>query len=172
MAVSSLDIVRTFDRVAVDRSALARFEVNRCAQRRLDPQLRLVDLALQRWAPWARPTYGTGYPTRSVTERANEGGILAKDSCLPYPPEWPAVVVQVDRHVAELPTRHMAAVFANYFHMTLPAEQRAALYASLSRHLARTRPTRPPGAKANLGRATFASDLDRARWTLKFALRV
>lgn len=156
----------------LDEAALERFELNGHAQRRLDPQLRLVDLACQRWAPWARPIYGTGFPTRSVTETANEGGRLARGGAPPPPPEWPPSVVAVDLAVARLPTRHLAAIMANYFHMALPREQRAAIYAQLARHLARTRPTRLPGVKMHLGRAGFTCDLDRARWTLRHALQL
>lgn len=66
----------------------------------------------------ARPRFGQlGYPTRSVTERPSEGGILARDPGLPPSSEWPVEMAVLDRLIAELPTRHMAAVSATYFHL-------------------------------------------------------
>jgi hypothetical protein len=176
MVAKLLPGIRTFDHAALDTddAALERCERNLTGHRRLDPALKLIDLALQRWGPWAKPRYSElGYPTRSVTEAFNEGGILARDSGRPHPPEWPAVVAEVDREVAQLPTRHQAAVMATYFHLSLPCEQRATVYVRLSMYLARTR-----GAplqrerRGTLGPGAFRQDLDRARWTLKFALRV
>jgi hypothetical protein len=155
--------------MAIDEAALARFEVNCTSHRRLDMELRLVDLSLMNWAPWARPGVGElGYPRRWVTARAEEGGILAKDIGRAHPPEWPAAVVAIDGQVARLPTRHQAAVFAHYFHMALPAEQRAVVYSRLAPYLAKIRPSRLLGGKpATLGRRAFQDDLDRARWVLK-----
>jgi hypothetical protein len=162
----------------VDQGALDHFELNRTAHRRLDPELKLIDLALQRWAPWARPHYGQlGYPTRSITERVNEGGILARNTPA-VAPEWPPAIAALDARIARLPTRHQAAIMANYFHMALPLEQRLAVYARLSRFLARTRSTaqdvplrrRVNGAGQAAGRGAFQEDLDRARWTLRYVL--
>jgi hypothetical protein len=163
----------------VDQGALDHFELNRTAHRRLDPELKLIDLALQRWAPWApRPHYGQlGYPTRSITERVNEGGILARNTP-PVAPEWPPAIAALDAQIARLPTRHMAAIMANYLHMALPLELRIQVYVTLSRFLARTRSTaqdlpvrkRTNGAGVAAGRGAFQHDLDRARWTLRHAL--
>jgi len=172
--------VRTFDHAApVDDAALARYERNNAARSRLDPELKLIDAALQRWAPWARPHYQQlGYPTRSVTERANEGGLLARDFAVLPMPEWPAVVVAVDAQVARLPTRHQAAVMATYFHMALPIEQRQEVYARLVRYLARIRQQpllsrrRPSAAADTAGADAYRRDLDRARWTLRHALQL
>jgi hypothetical protein len=171
-SMATLPRILTFDHAAIDEDV---FERNLASHRKLDPQLKHVDLRLQMWAPWAKPRYSElGYPTRSITERAHEGGILARDPASRHTPEWPAVVAEVDAQVAILPTRHMAAVMANYFHMALPCEQRAGVYQRLARYLARTRPAplvrreRP----ATLGPGAFRQDLDRARWTLKHALRI
>jgi hypothetical protein len=88
----------------VDDAAPARYERNNASRSRLDPELKLVDLALQQWAPWARPYYGQlGYPTRSVTEKANEGELLARDFAVLPTPEWPAVVVAVDARLRGSP---------------------------------------------------------------------
>lgn len=79
----------------------------------------------------------------------------------------------LDQLVAKLPTRHLAAVMAAYFYMALPAEQRAAVYARVALHPARTRPLYPRAPKAcRSGKNAFDCDLDRARWTLRFALRL
>jgi hypothetical protein len=57
----------------------------------------------------------------------------------------------------------------------LPAEQRQVIYVRLVVHLARTRPravlpNRAQRASDSLGRGSFQCDLDRARWSLRFAL--
>ena len=155
---------------------LARFETNHAAQRGLQPDLKTIDLKLQWWASWARPTLSyLGYPRRSVTERVNEGGILARTPGLPHSPEWPVEVVELDRLVAKLPSRQMAAVFATYFHLALPCEARAVIYVRWLHHLARTRsppvlPNRSQRAPDTAGPRAFKDDLDRARWSLRFGL--
>ena len=155
----------------IDVSLLALDDWNRTAHRRLDPQLKRTDLRLQAWATWAKPSYGLlGYPVRSITEKANEGGILARNTA-PHPPEWPAPVVEVETRVAAFPIRHLAAIMAYYFHMALTAELRQQRYVEIARKLALTRPCDPRSARS-LGKGAFAHDLDRARWTLKFALRL
>lgn len=151
-----------------------KLETNLAAHSRLDPELVHLDLRLQLWAPWARPHYGSlGYPTRAVTERANEGGLLAKDMTPVHAPEWPMEIVVADQKIAALPTRHMAAVMANYWHLAWEWRRRAEVYAVLSRFLARTRPlhVRAVGA-SSAGPDTFRRDLDRARWTLKALLQL
>jgi hypothetical protein len=146
-----------------------RFETNLAGHRTLRAELKHVDVRLQIWAPWAKPHYSQlGFPTRSVTERVNEGGIMAKDASPPHSPEWPWEVAECDSHVAKLPTRHMAAIMANYFHMALTWEQRAIIYVDLLKYLARTRPQ--PNRRDSLGSWSFRDDLDRARWTLKALL--
>jgi hypothetical protein len=158
---------------AVDES---RFETNLLSHRKLHPDLRQVDLRLQVWGGWAKPRYTElGYPTRCSTELVNEGGILAKDVQPTHPPEWPVIIVVCDRHVAQLPTRHLAAVMATYFHLALAAEQRALIYARLARHLAKTRKrigVRNYGGGESLGSEAFRRDLDRARWTIKHSLQL
>jgi hypothetical protein len=157
---------------AIDGNAV-QFETNSCAQRTLQMDLRAVDIRLQTWAPWARPHYGQlGYPTRAVTERVNEGGILAKDVTPAHAPEWPEEIVEVDQHVSRLPTRHMAAVMANYFHLALVLEYRAAIYVRVVRYLVRTRPQQRRRGLVHCGPDAFRLDLDRARWTLKALLRL
>ena len=160
-------------------TVFAQFERNLVGHRQLDPDLKHVDLLLQIWAPWARPTLDhLGYPTRAVTERASEGGILAKDVTPTHPPEWPQYAVIADIHVARLPNRHMAAIMANYFHMALVSEERAKIYLQLAKKLARTRPMPLAERRSSLrsaqalGARAFKDDLDRARWCLKFALRL
>lgn len=146
-------------------------ETNLQAHGRLDPDLKHLDLRLQLWAPWAKPHYDMGWPTRAVTERANEGGLLARDFAMQPSPEWPAEIVLTDRKVAGLPTRHQAAVMANYFHLAMESRFRAEVYRYLVRFLARTRPLHPRTASpAPLGDDAFRRDLDRARWTLKALL--
>jgi len=46
------------------------------------------------------------------------------------------------------------------------------VYAALARRLAETRQQRGDRSTATYGEAAFRRDLDRARWTLKFALRL
>lgn len=148
-------------------------ELNRAAWRRRDPELRLVDTRLQMWAPWAKPSFSAlGYPTRSVTERAREGGIRAKALGGPPPQEWPEPVLEADRAVARLPTRQQAALFANYFHADDPAETRSAIYLRTARRLAASRPGALQGVRPSepAGPRAFREDLDRARWTLKAML--
>jgi hypothetical protein len=114
---------------------LDRYERNNCACRRLDPELVIVDRMLQAWAPWARPVYAQlGYPRRSVTERGNEGGILATDMRPPPSPEWPGPMVAVDAAVARLSTRFQAAIFATYFHAGQVLEVRARIFGLGSLH--------------------------------------
>jgi hypothetical protein len=155
------------------------FETNLLGHSRLDPQLKHTDLRLQLWAPWARPHYGQlGFPTRAVTEKANEGGLLAKDGTPAKGPEWPREIVEAERHVASLPTRHMAAVFANYFNLSCQWRVRAQQYERLVRTLARTRSDAQRAvvvgrkSPAACGPDAFRRDLDRARWTLKALLRL
>lgn len=150
-----------------------RGEISRASHRRLDPELRNIDLLLQSWAQWARPNFAAlGYPRRSVTERINEGGILAKSPSAPHSPEWPPHVVAVDREVARLPPRHMAAIMATYFHMEYPTEARQQIYLRILHRLTRALPGRLQGAipEAGPGPRAFREDLDRARWTLRALL--
>ena len=101
---------------------------------------------------WARPSFQQlGYPTRSVTERAREGGILAKDLGTPHSPEWPASVVATDREVAQLPVRHLAAIQATYFYADHPKEARQQIYIRIVHRLTRTLPGRLPGAIPTAG---------------------
>lgn len=59
-----------------------------------------VHRRLEVWGKWARDVGLLGYPTRSVTERAGEGGILAGS---PRPPtELPDAVALTDTAVARL----------------------------------------------------------------------
>lgn len=165
----------TATHVVVDEEELRQFETNLHGHSRLDPELKHVDLRLQLWAPWARPHYGQmGWPTRSVTEKANEGGLLAKDISVMHAPEWPTEIVVTDAQVARLPTRHQAAVMANYFHLSCQWRVRAQVYAGLVKYLGRTRPQallvmRAVGPAA-CGPDAFRRDLDRARWALKAVL--
>jgi hypothetical protein len=150
-----------------------RVELNRSAHRRLDPELRNVDLLLQAWAQWARPSFGAlGYPRRSVTERINEGGILAKSPTAPHSPEWPEHIVAVDREVAQLPVRHLAAIQAAYFYMDHPMEARQQIYLRIVRRLTQALPGRLQGAvpEAGPGPRAYREDLDRGRWTLRALL--
>lgn len=158
-----------------------RYETNLYAHRKLAAELKRVDLRLQIWGGWAKDRYGElGYPTRAVTELADEGGLLARERAQPVMPEWPTEVATCDGQIAKLPIRHMAAVMATYFHLALPREQRIVVYARLSKYLARTR-TR--AVDLHLGRRrgdgirgtgddSYARDLDRARWTLKATLEL
>jgi hypothetical protein len=140
---------------------------------RLDPELKWVDLRLHVWSGWARPHYGQlGYPARSVTERANEGGILANDFRPPVSPEWPEDVVETETQVARLPTRHLAAVMANYFYPNWIAEARARLYCDFARYLARTRLQHISRRPTRIGPRAFPDDLDRALWSIKHALEL
>jgi hypothetical protein len=168
--------VRTHDHALPDDAALDCFERNLASHRKLDSALKAVDLRLQIWGGWAKPRYTElGYPTRSVTEAFNEGGILAKNG-VAHAPEWPAEIAACDAQIAVLPYRHMAAVMATYFHLALPVEQRIAVYARLSRYLWRTRGRhlvivhRQEGGPVGAG--AFRQDLDRARWTLRHALQL
>jgi hypothetical protein len=157
--------------VRLDDDALDRFELDRTGHRKLDPELKPIDLQLQRWAPWARPHWGQlGYPTRSVHERMNEGGILARAPGQRVAPEWPPAIAALDAHIARLPTRHQAAIMANYFHLALPSEKRAQIYVRYAEQLARTRPAPIAQRRASLGSASFRDALDRSRWTLKALL--
>jgi hypothetical protein len=154
----------------------ARPETNLLSHRKLHPELKCVDLRLQQWGLLAKPRYTElGYPTRSATELANEGGLLAKTMSPVHPPEWPEEIAVADSHVAKLPTRHLAAVMATYFYLALPLEQRCAIYCRMARYLARTRPppahcNRSTREGASVGSGAFWRDLDRARWTLRYAL--
>lgn len=157
---------------AEDPSLLNVLERNYMGHRKLDPELKLVDVRLQEWAPWAKPRYTElGYPTRAVMERMNEGGILAKDMSPPPMPEWPVEVVLVETQVAKLPIRHCAAVMATYFHLALPKEKRAEIYAVLVKYLLRTRPQRRL-MRIRSEPAAYRDNLDRARWTIKHALEL
>jgi hypothetical protein len=149
-----------------------RFETNLCAHRKLHPLLIRLDLELQIWAPWAKPTFSTGFPTRWVTERMTEGGIPDKGGGKIPLPVWPENVAAADAAISHLPTRHIAAVMANYFHMSLPCERRSKIYEQLARFLARTRPQHVRTASWTTGSESFRRDLDRARWTLRALLNV
>jgi hypothetical protein len=106
-------------------------------------------------------------------ERAREGGLVMK-SQVAAPPEWPREVAETDLHVARLPVRHLAAVLSHYFYLALHSERRAEIYVVTVREAIRIRIR--AGVKvergSELGPRAFKQDLDRARWTLKFALLV
>jgi hypothetical protein len=82
------------------------------------------------------------------------------------------MIVECDRELSRLPTRHIAAVMANYFHISLSFELKAQIYDSLARFLSRTRPEHPRAASLSTGEDAFKRDLDRARWTLKALLHL
>ncbi len=66
----------------------------------MSAEIRLIHARLERWGKWAHDGNGLGYPHRSVTERAGEGGILAGS---PRPPtEMPEDVAQTDAAVGRL----------------------------------------------------------------------
>lgn len=63
-----------------------------------------ADEWMERWGRWARNISTLGYPTRSVSERANEGGIAAGS---PRPPTtMPDDVAITDKAVGQIKLRH------------------------------------------------------------------
>jgi hypothetical protein len=151
---------------------LDRYESHRMSHRRLDARLKATDIRLQHWASWAKPKYRElGWPVRSVTEKANEGGILAYDTARPSP-EWPGEVVEVETNVCAFPIRHLAALMAHYFHLALLAEERTERFAAMVRYLARTRPHQRRELAGKMGESAFQHDLDRARWVLRAKLKL
>lgn len=156
---------------AIDTADTSRFETNLTAHRKLAEELKYADLRLQLWAPWARPKWGTGWPSRSTTELAGEGGLLARDST-PHEPHWPTDVVRTEEAVVRLPNRHLAAVMAHYFNMGLPTEERSVIFITTLRNLHKTRPVPRNVIAGRCGMGTFRDDLDRGRWTVKALLQV
>jgi hypothetical protein len=62
------------------------------------------DYFLAEWARWTRGGVRLSYPSRSVTEKANEGGIMAGS---PRPPtEMPEEVALTDKAIARLELRN------------------------------------------------------------------
>lgn len=83
-----------------------------------------ADEWLASWARWTRGDRGaTGYPRRAVTERANEGGIMAGS---PRPPtDLPAEEALTDKAVANLDQRHRSVlrrVIELHYERCLPLE--------------------------------------------------
>jgi hypothetical protein len=117
-------------RVTVDRAPES-VEVDRAANRRLDPLLIDVDRRLQEWAPWARPYYlARGFPVQpGATPAGNDARCSASRGAA-----RPAQVIATDEVMQELYWCLAAAVMAHYFNPEHPAAQRAAVYAQLVRH--------------------------------------
>jgi len=66
----------------------------------MSPEIRYIHRRLEIWGKWARDPVELGYPSRSVTERAGEGGILAGS---PRPPtDMPDAIAITDAAIARL----------------------------------------------------------------------
>jgi hypothetical protein len=131
------------------------FAIDTRSHARLNPLLVGVDAELQRWAPYGRSFYGArGLP------------LTAGSACLPRE-EWPEVILVTDTAVLALHWALSAAVFAHYFDR---GTARPARYALLVEHFVRQRPQKKRARLVHAGTAAFRNNLDRARWSLKFAL--
>ena len=62
------------------------------------PHIRYVHARLEEWARWAKDDTSLGFPSRSVHEKVNEGGILA--GAARPPTEIPEAVAYTDAAIA------------------------------------------------------------------------
>lgn len=80
----------------------------------MSPETRWVHARLEQWGEWARDIGQLSWPTRSITEKAGEGGILAGD---PRPPiEMPEEVAVTDGAIGHLALIDRAVVKVYYLH--------------------------------------------------------
>lgn len=93
------------------------------ASRRMLPELKAAEQRLCSWGDSTRMHQQPSLPTRWVTDRANEGGILAGD---PKPPTFLSDQdAQIDRLVAHFPSTWQQTARANWQHLDEPREARA-----------------------------------------------
>lgn len=94
------------------------------ANRRMAPELAAAEKRLTSWGDHTRIQAESGYPRRSVTERASEGGILAGD---PRPPTFLSDAdAEVDKIIARFPLPWQKTARCNWQYLHEPREARAA----------------------------------------------
>jgi hypothetical protein len=134
----------------------------RRAPGRLDPELHDVDVRLQRWGEYARHHYAArGFPVFAGDRQP--AAVQAADRSL-----WLAEVVETDEAVVRLTWQLATAVMAHYFTDGASAE-RLLIYRQLVRHIESVRQS---GKLPVPTLAMFRNSLDRARWSLRYALTV
>lgn len=93
------------------------------ASRRMIPELKEAERRLSSWGDSTRMHQQPSVPTRWVTDRANEGGILAGD---PKPPTFLSEAdAEIDRIIARFPLPWQKTARANWQHLDEHREGRA-----------------------------------------------